>query len=306
MIEVRGLSKHYGAVRAVDGLDFSVPDGLITGFLGPNGAGKSTTMRCVLGLDRASSGTALIDGLPLSDHDRPATAAGAVLDTAWLHPGRTGLAHLEVVAASSRLPRRSAARALEAVGMTSAAGRTMGTYSLGMKQRLGIATAMLGRPRNIILDEPMNGLDPQGMEWMRACLRDLAAQGHAVLISSHLLSEMETLADRLLIIGRGRLLGEWDAADLVRSRECEAVVSTDDDPRLVSRLHDQGVAARAGSGGLRVTFDEAVPDTTALSRVCSDLGILITALSNRRVGLEELFLELTASSSEHGAGGDRP
>src|SRR5699024_7600225 len=171
MISVEHLSKHYRAVTAVKDVTFTVPNGVITGFLGPNGAGKSTTMRAMLGLDRPTSGIALTDGQPLSGHDRPATAAGAVLDTSWFHPGRTGLAHLKIAAASAGLTSRSARDALSTVGMTSAAHRRVGAYSLGMKQRLGLATAMLGRPRNIILDEPMNGLDPQGMEWMRTYLR---------------------------------------------------------------------------------------------------------------------------------------
>src|SRR5690606_8555784 len=306
MIEVERLSKRYGEFVAVDELDFTVPDGAITGFLGPNGAGKSTAMRCMLGLGRPTAGPALIDGLPLAGHARPATAAGAVLDTSWFHPGRTGLAHLKIAAASSRLPLRRAEEALEAVGMSSVAHRNIGKYSLGMKQRLGIATAMLGRPRNIILDEPMNGLDPQGMEWMRTYLREAAAKGHAVLVSSHLLTEMETLADRLLVIGRGRLVGDRRTSDFLNARDREAAISTDDDTRLEMRLRCLGASVRRLPDGLGVTFDEAVPDATALSRICMDLGVLITALGNRPARLEEMFLELTAESSEYRTGGNRP
>src|SRR5699024_6581240 len=180
MIAVARLSKLYGQVTAVEGLSFTVPDGSITGVLGPNGAGKSTTMRCLLGLHKPTTGTALIDGLPLTAQTTPAEVVGAVLDASSFHPGRTGLAHPTTIAASAGLPDRRAWEVLEAVALTQAAHRRIGGYSLGMKQRLGLAAALLGRPRNIVLDEPMNGLDPQGMEWMRAFLRDAAASGHAV------------------------------------------------------------------------------------------------------------------------------
>ena len=305
MIEVEHLSKRYRRVTAVDDVTFSVPDGVITGFLGPNGAGKSTTMRAMLGIDRPTSGTALIDGLPLSGHNRPALVAGAVLDTSWFHPGRTGLAHLETVAASARLPVFSSREALAAVGMTTAARRRVGAYSLGMKQRLGIATAMLGKPRNIILDEPMNGLDPQGMEWMRTYLRSLAGQGHAVLVSSHLLTEMETLAERLVIIGQGRLLGEWETTDLALTRGREARISTEDNARLATKLSGLGVTVGGDAEELRVAFDDAIPDTTALSRVCRELNVLITSLGEEPIRLEDLFLDLTAASSDYTAGEER-
>ncbi|MEY8566499.1 ATP-binding cassette domain-containing protein [Corynebacteriaceae bacterium 7-707] len=302
MITVEHLSKRYREVTAVDDVTFTVPNGVITGFLGPNGAGKSTTMRAILGLDRPTSGTALIDGLPLSGHDRPATAAGAVLDTSWFHPGRTGLAHLQITAVSAGLPVSSAQEALAAVGMTAAGHRRIGAYSLGMKQRLGIATAMLGRPQNIILDEPMNGLDPQGMEWIRTYLRSLSAQGHAVLISSHLLTEMETLADRLVIIGQGRLLGEWETADLILSHGSAARISTNDNARLATKLSGLGVTVIGDNEELSVTFDETIPDTTALAHVCRKLDVLITALSKEPARLEDLFLQLTAASSDYTAG----
>src|SRR5699024_3831353 len=177
LIEVDRLSKRYGQVTAVEGLSFTVPDGAITGFHGPNGAGKSTTMRCLLGLHKPTTGTVLIDGLPLTAQTRPAEDVGAVLDASWFHPGRTGLAHLTAMRASTGRPDRGAWAVLEAVALTQAAHRGIGGYSLGMTQRLGLAAALLGRPRNSVLDEPMNGLDPQGMEWMRAFLRDAAASG---------------------------------------------------------------------------------------------------------------------------------
>ena len=297
MIEVDRLSKRYGQVTAVEGLSFTVPDGAITGFLGPNGAGKSTTMRCLLGLHRPTTGTVLIDGRPLASHSRPAEVVGAVLDASWFHPGRAGLAHLKVIAASSGLPHRRAWEVLEAVGMTQAAHRRIGGYSLGMKQRLGLAAALLGKPRNIVLDEPMNGLDPQGMEWMRTFLREAAASGHAVLVSSHLLGEMETLADRLLVIDHGGSIGQWDAADLLQARSRQALVRTDDDERLKQALRRLRVPVTALPEGLCVTFDDTLPDTLSLSRTCRDLGVLITALTDKPIRLEAEFLRLTDRSS---------
>ena len=287
MIEVDRLSKRYGQVTVVEGLSFTVPDGSITGFLGPNGAGKSTTMRCLLGLHKPTTGTVLIDGLPLTAQTRPAEVVGAVLDASWFHPGRTGLAHLTTIAASAGLPDRRAWEVLEAVALTQAAHRRIGGYSLGMKQRLGLAAALLGRPRNIVLDEPMNGLDPQGMEWMRAFLRDAAASGHAVLVSSH-------------------LLGEWDVADLLHARSRQALLRTDDDERVEQALRGLRVPVTALPEGLCVTFDETVPDALTLSRTCRDLDVLITALTDKPIRLEEEFLRLTDRSSEAEHGKERP
>lgn len=306
MISVERVSKRYRTVTAVEDVAFTVPDGLITGFLGPNGAGKSTTMRMIVGLDRPTSGSAMIDGLPLARHNRPARAAGALLDTSWFHPGRTGLAHLESVALSARLALSSAKEALASVGMSAAAHQRIGTYSLGMKQRLGIATAMIGTPRNILLDEPLNGLDPHGMKWMRRYLRALADQGHAVLVSSHMLSEMQTLVDRLVVIGRGRLLGEWESADLVPSGGRAARISTDDNVRLAARLAGLGVSVACEGGALRVTFDETLPDVTALSRTCREVNVLITALGEESSRLEDVFLDVTSGSSVYRAGADQP
>jgi ABC-2 type transport system ATP-binding protein len=262
-------------------------------------------MRCLLGLHKPTTGTVLIDGLPLTAQTRPAEVVGAVLDASWFHPGRTGLAHLTTIAASSGLPDRRAWEVLEAVALTQAAHRRIGGYSLGMKQRLGLAAALLGRPRNIVLDEPMNGLDPQGMEWMRAFLRDAAASGHAVLVSSHLLGEMETLADRLVVIDNGRLLGQWDVADLLHARSRQALLRTDDDERVEQALRGLRVPVTALPEGLCVTFDETVPDALTLSRTCRDLDVLITALTDKPIRLEEEFLRLTDRSSEAEHGTER-
>lgn len=301
MIEVEELSKSYGSVVAVDDLSFSVPDGAITGFLGPNGAGKSTAMRCVLGLDRPTAGTSRIDGQPLTRHKAPAAAVGAVLDTSWYQPGRTGLAHLKVVAASAGLPTTRANEVIEAVGLSQAARRRIGGYSLGMKQRLGIATAMIGAPRNLILDEPMNGLDPQGMAWMRAFLRRAAADGHAVLVSSHQLAEMQLVADRLVVVGQGRLIGQWRLAEFLDTHRPDAVIRTDDDDALERHLRGRGTHVASRPDGLRVTFTETVPDVVALSRICREIGVLIIALGESTTGLEELFLAITAHASAYRA-----
>ncbi|HAT1477510.1 TPA: ATP-binding cassette domain-containing protein [Corynebacterium striatum] len=300
MITVSRLTKQYRTFSAINDLTFTVPDGAITGFLGPNGAGKSTTMRCMLGLDCPTAGNVLIDGRKLSQHAQPARAAGAVLDTSWFHAGRSGLAHLEVVAASAGLPRSAVHAVLEEVGMSSAARRPMGKYSLGMKQRLGIATAMLGRPRNLILDEPMNGLDPEGMLWMRSYLTNLATQGHTVFISSHLLSEIETLADRILIIGQGHILGEWNMKDFVNSSQ-NTIIATNDDSRLMDELRNLGVDVNKLPNGLEVSFNQRIPNVLALSRKCHDADILITSLGSSTSTLQQAFLELTATSSDFNA-----
>lgn len=298
-MEIENLTKAYGPVLAVDSVNFTVPDGAVTGFLGPNGAGKSTTMRCLLGLDRPDAGRTHIDGMALHRHPVPAEAAGAVLDTAWYHPGRTGRAHLKVVAASGGLAPSRVDEALEAVGLASAAQRRIQGYSLGMKQRLGLATAMLGRPRNLILDEPVNGLDPQGVRWIRSFLRRAADDGRAVLVSSHQLSEMRLVADRLVVVGRGRLIGEGELTEFLRARDKKAVVRTDADRKLEQRLHEIGGVVDSHPDGLHVTLAPPVPDLLTLSRLCHDLGVLVTALSESTADLEDAFLEATESATVH-------
>ena len=214
MIEVRGLTKRYGATLAVDGLSFDIQPGVVTGFLGPNGSGKSTTMRMILGQDMPDAGQATIGGRPYASLRWPLREVGAVLDAKAFHPGRSARAHLTALAASNAIARRRVGEVLAEVGLTSVASRRAGTFSLGMAQRLGIAAALLGDPGVLLLDEPVNGLDPDGVRWIRKLLRSLAGSGRTVLVSSHLISEMALTADRLIVIGRGRLLADTTVTEL--------------------------------------------------------------------------------------------
>ncbi|MFI6812158.1 ABC transporter ATP-binding protein [Nonomuraea sp. NPDC050328] len=214
MIEVNGLTKIRGRTAVVDGLTFQVRPGLVTGFLGPNGAGKTTTMRLILGLDRPSAGQALVGGLPYRGLREPLRAAGASLDATAVHPGRSARAHLLALAATHGIGAKRVAEVLALAGLAQVAGKRVGTYSLGMKQRLGIAAALLGDPAALLFDEPVNGLDPEGVRWIRGLLRSLAAEGRTVLLSSHLMSEMALTADHLIVIGRGRLLADAPLAEL--------------------------------------------------------------------------------------------
>ncbi|WP_199185546.1 ABC transporter ATP-binding protein [Streptomyces carminius] len=219
-IELCELTKEYGrggkAVRALDGLTVTVRPGTVTGFLGPNGAGKSTTMRIVLGLDRPTSGTALLDGRPYGARPEPLRRVGALLDAGAAHPGRTARDHLRVLASSNRIPDRRVAQVLEETGMAPAARRRVRTFSLGMRQRLGIAAALLGDPPVLLLDEPVNGLDPEGMVWLRGLVRRLADEGRTVLVSSHLMGEVARIADRVVVLGAGRLLADAALEDFLR------------------------------------------------------------------------------------------
>jgi ABC-2 type transport system ATP-binding protein len=214
VIQVRQLTKRYGATAAVDQLSFDVRPGLVTGFLGPNGSGKSTTMRLILGLDRADAGQALVGGRPYRDLRWPLREVGALLEARAFHPGRPARAHLAALAAGNAIPRGRVEEVLALTGLEQVAGKRAGTFSLGMAQRLGIAAALLGDPGVLLLDEPVNGLDPEGIRWIRGLLRSLAAEGRAVLVSSHLISEMALMADHLVVIGRGRLLADTTAAEL--------------------------------------------------------------------------------------------
>ncbi|MCZ7434870.1 ABC transporter ATP-binding protein [Micromonospora sp. WMMC241] len=214
MIELRELTRRYGNRTAVDRLTVRVQPGVVTGFLGPNGSGKSTTMRMILGLDAPDHGEALVDGVRYADLSWPLRTVGALLDAGAFHPGRSGRAHLAALAASNDIPDARVERVLRVVGLSDVADRRAGTYSLGMRQRLGIAVALLGDPGVLLLDEPVNGLDPEGIRWIRDLLRGLAAEGRTVFVSSHLIAEMALTADRLVVIGRGRLLAETTVAEL--------------------------------------------------------------------------------------------
>jgi ABC-2 type transport system ATP-binding protein len=223
IIEVRGLSKHYGSTVAVEGLSFNVRPGMVTGFLGPNGSGKSTTMRLILGLDTPDAGQARISGRPYRELQWPLREVGALLEARAFHPGRSAGAHLSALAASNAIPRSRVEEVLGLVGLADVAARRAGTFSLGMGQRLGIAAALLGDPGVLLLDEPVNGLDPEGIRWIRTLLRSLAAQGRTVLVSSHLIGEIARTADHVLVIGQGRLLADTSVAELsARSASLEA------------------------------------------------------------------------------------
>lgn len=274
MIRLTELTKRYGPTTAVDGLSLELRPGHVTGFLGPNGAGKSTTMRVILGLDAPTSGTALIGGVPYARLSHPLRTIGALLDAKAVHPGRTGRDHLRVLARSQRLPAARVAEVLESVGMTSAADRRAGTYSLGMGQRLGIAAALLGDPQILMLDEPVNGLDPDGVRWIRTLLRSLAAEGRTVFVSSHLMSEMELTADRVVVMGRGRLIADTSMADLLASAGAgsrvrgpalrplagafEGARFDDDGSLLVPGAPPRQVGARAFALGLELHGLEAI------------------------------------------------
>jgi ABC-2 type transport system ATP-binding protein len=302
VIEVRGLTKRYGDVTAVDDLTFDVHEGLVTGFLGPNGAGKSTTMRMVLGLDRPTGGRALLHGRPLTAYAEPLREVGALLDPGSMHPGRTGRNHLRVAARTNGVPDERVDEVLEQVGMASAARRRIRTYSLGMRQRLGIATALLGDPRVLLFDEPVNGLDLDGVRWIRGLLRSLADEGRTVLVSSHLMSEMQQTADRLVVIGRGRLVADATLAEVLTGLGGRQVrVRTAGLALLSSRLQELGRVVR------HVDEQEAVvegSDAREVGDVAHRLGLAVHHLSEVEQSLEQAFLELTGDTVDFHGGAD--
>ncbi len=297
MIEVAGLSKIYGQTKAVDQLSFTVRPGTVTGFLGPNGAGKSTTMRMILGLDNPTSGQALINGQRYASLVRPLTKVGALLDANWVHPNRTARAHLRWLAASNKLPRKRVDEVLETVGLTAVAGKAVGKFSLGMKQRLGLAGAILGDPEVLLFDEPVNGLDPEGILWIRQFMQSLAAAGRTVLVSSHLLSEMAVTAEHLIVIGRGRLIADAATADFIsQSTESTVRVRSPQLAALADVLARQGVATTPADGALIVHNApiERVGD------VAGAAGITLHELAPVQGSLEEAFMQLTGDSVEYG------
>ncbi len=287
-IVARGLTKRFGAVTAVQDLSFEVRPGQVTGFLGPNGAGKSTTMRMVLGLVRPTSGSASVLGMPYASLDRPSTAVGAVLEVQSFHPLRSGRNHLRVLAAASGLDDARIDVVLEQVGLTDAADRKAGGYSLGMRQRLGLAGALLGDPAILILDEPANGLDPQGIRWLREFLRWFAASGNAVLVSSHLLSEMAQMADALIVIDHGRLVRQGSVADLRGSRSTLRVAAPDH-AALGRALLAAGLDAQR-DGEAYVMSGAAAERVGAIAHAA---GIALSELAMQEPTLEDAFLEMT-------------
>ncbi|UYQ62218.1 ABC transporter ATP-binding protein [Streptomyces peucetius] len=296
-IEVTELTKDYGGRRAVDGLTFSVRPGKVTGFLGPNGAGKSTTMRLVLGLDRPTSGTATIGGRPYAAIDEPSRHVGALLDAQAAMSSRTGRDHLRILAAAARIPARRVDEVLEQAGIASAADRRIRTYSLGMRQRLGIAAALLGDPAVLMFDEPSNGLDPEGIIWIRRLVRELADGGRAVLVSSHLMSETASFADHLVVLGRGRLLADTGMREFIDAWTTPRVrLRTTEDARLRTALANRGLHPVAADDGRWTVEGARVEDIGPLA---AEEGIPILELAGEEPSLEHAYLALTADEAEY-------
>jgi ABC-2 type transport system ATP-binding protein len=296
VITVDGLTKRYGSTVAVDNLSFSVEPGVVTGFLGPNGSGKSTTMRCMIGLDRMQAGRALFDGKPYSSLRNPLHEVGALLDAGNAHSGRTARNHLRWMAASNGLPAKRVDEVLDIVGLQQVAKKRVGQFSLGMKQRLGIASVLLGDPRVVILDEPANGLDPEGIRWIREMLKHLASQGRAVLVSSHLLSEMALIADELVVIGKGRLIEQCTVDQFISRHARKWVVVRS--PQLGTLVD----VARAK--GMQVSTNETTAEFHGVeSEIIGELaaanGVVLHELSTQTGSLEDAFLEVTATSVEY-------
>ncbi|MFD3517154.1 ABC transporter ATP-binding protein [Streptomyces sp. NPDC058657] len=297
MIEVNELTKSFGGTTAVRGLSFTVRPGHVTGFLGPNGAGKSTTLRMILGLNEPTSGTALIDGRPFRDRPRGLRDAGALLDAQDVHKGYTARAHLSVLARGNGIPRRRVSEVLEEVGLAQAAKRRIGGFSLGMKQRLGIAGALLGDPAVLLFDEPANGLDPEGVLWIRTLFRRLAGEGRTVFVSSHLMSEMENTAEQLIVIGRGELIAAEGVAEFAArgTRRCVSV-RTPDAASLVPVLVSEGARVEADAGGLLTVT--GLP-ASRIGELAARQRIALSELATRTSSLEDAFMELTAASVEY-------
>jgi ABC-2 type transport system ATP-binding protein len=295
-IEVTGLRKRFGSTLALDGMSFIVQPGQVTGFVGPNGAGKSTTMRVILGLDAPDQGSALVSGQPYPKLRRPLSHIGAMLDAAALQPGRTARNHLLWLAHSQGLGSRRVDEAIERAGLTSAARRKAGGFSLGMRQRLGIAAAMLGDPPVLMFDEPFNGMDPEGIVWMRGYLRSLAAEGRAVLVSSHLMSELQDSADHLVVAGRGTVIADTSVAELIATASGDRVML-----RTSSRSEAMTVLAHAGA-----TIAATGRDTLAVSGLAaeqvvallSESGVGFSEISAHRATLEQAYMELTRDAVE--------
>jgi ABC-2 type transport system ATP-binding protein len=291
-VTVRELSKRFGAVQAVDGLTFSVEPGAVTGFLGPNGSGKTTTLRMILGLVVPTAGEARINGLRFAELPHPARVVGAVLEAQGFHPARTARAHLLACAAAIGVPDPAVEHALGTVGLGDAGGRPVGEYSLGMRQRLALAVALLGDPQVLVLDEPGNGLDPEGIAWLRAFLRSFAGQGRSVLISSHLLAEVEQTADHLVVISRGRCVYQGSLAQLQDSRSARVLVRCADPARLADAIARTGVLEidTLSEGWLGV----AGTDPVHVGDVALEAGVAIYGMVHERIELEQLFFQLTA------------
>ncbi|MFC8364654.1 ABC transporter ATP-binding protein [Streptomyces griseorubiginosus] len=304
MIELAGLTKRYGEKVAVNNLTFTVRPGIVTGFLGPNGAGKSTTMRMMLGLDRPTAGDVRIDGKHYDQLKDPLTYIGALLDAKAMHGGRSAYNHLLCLAQSNGIPTKRVHEVLDTVGLTAVAKKKAKGFSLGMGQRLGIAGALLGDPRILMFDEPVNGLDPEGIHWIRNLMKSLAAQGRTVFVSSHLMSEMALTADHLVVIGQGRLLADTSMADFIAQNSRSYVrIRTPQRERLLDVLHAAGVTVvETGNGTLEVDGGKS----EHIGELAAQHQIVLHELSPQQASLEEAFMQLTAESVEYHAHSDAP
>ncbi|MFS0705980.1 ABC transporter ATP-binding protein [Cellulomonas sp. 179-A 9B4 NHS] len=310
MIEATGLTKRYGDTTAVEGMTFTVRPGRVTGFLGPNGAGKSTTMRMIMGLDRPTSGAVTVNGRRYAEHRAPLGEVGALLDAKAVHTGRSARDHLLAQAATHGISRRRVDEVVEMTGLASVARRRAGTFSLGMGQRLGIAAALLGDPQTLILDEPVNGLDPEGVLWVRHLLRGLAAEGRTVFLSSHLMSEMALTADHLVVVGRGRVIADAPVGEIVARAQSSAVqVRTPSAPQLAAVLvRDPGVEVTSLEHDLLEVTGSTPP---AIAAVAAAAGLVLHGLAPVETSLEDAYMQLTAdaveyrSTTPHAAAGGR-
>ena len=303
MIDVHNLTKHYGPVRAVDDLTFTVKPGVVTGFLGPNGAGKSTTMRMILGLDSPTSGTALIDGSPYASLKQPARRVGALLDAKGVHPNRSARASLLWQAQASGIPDARVDEVMSLVGLSDVASKRAGGFSLGMGQRLGIASALLGDPEYLILDEPVNGLDPEGIRWVRGLLRALADEGRTILVSSHLLAEMAQTADHLIVIGRGKLVADTSVHDFIKGNSAVTTVVRPVDPAAMeTALAAAGVSFELGVDAEgRPTIAVADHTCDEIGAVAFRAGVQLAELSERRASLEDAYIRSTEGHIQYQA-----
>jgi ABC-2 type transport system ATP-binding protein len=300
MIEARGLTKRYGGTVAVDNLSFSVEPGKITGFLGPNGAGKTTTMRLILGLDEPTSGTVTVDGRPFTQAAQPMRLIGALLDAKALHGGRSAYNHLLCLAQSNNLPKARVDEVMSLVGLTEVAGKRTKGFSLGMGQRLGIAAALLGDPQILMFDEPVNGLDPEGILWIRNLMKALAADGRTVFVSSHLMSEMENTADHLIVIGRGKLIADCTVDEFIAANsQLNVRVRTPQPDQLAKLVSAAGGTVRENGDGAMVVSGL---ETSQIGDLAFDNSVRLHELAPAQASLEQAFMELTASSVEFHAG----
>jgi ABC-2 type transport system ATP-binding protein len=302
MIKVEHLTKRYQDTLAIDDLDFEVLPGVVTGFLGPNGSGKSTTMRIILGLDHPTKGQATVKGKRYAEIRDPLHEVGALLDAKSVHPGRSARNHLRALAASNRIPFSRVDEVLEFVGIASVANKKVGNFSLGMSQRLGIAAALLGDPEVLLFDEPVNGLDPEGIRWIREFFRSLANEGRTVFVSSHLMSEMAVSADQIIVIGRGKFITQGSIDSLTATAKGSVLVRAADHQKLLTALQAKNATVtELNDEGLSVSDLSA----EAIGQIAFDAGLVLYELTPQRASLEEVFMELTSDAVEYGSSGAR-